>query len=271
MKTKFQCPGCGHKIKVSAAVMGKKGKCPACQSLVRVPTLQQFQAAVASRAPAVSEKKPTEPGNSPLWDDEEFDKLLGDNDPFSEAVAESAGTPANSKPVPKIKRKTKTKASKSQRPKTWRAFGGMVMGIFLMLATVPVSFACFFVAGQMMDSRDWPTVEGRIIHSEVRRVGFGKKQRYRAEVRYTFDVDGRSYQGSRIRLGDTTGNSESAQRSLIADYQLGANVAVYYDPDSPQQSVLETGGWPWTMAIGPLILGGLGWVFFAVSTGRMQA
>lgn len=276
MKVKFACSGCGQKVTVSAAVMGKRGKCPGCGKTIVIPTAERFQAALGAKRGA-SSSSPGEIGgldDDPAWSGPDPDDLLSDDllddDPLGEAARESALAPASRDSPTQRATATESKRRKPRRTRTWRAFGGMVLGVALMLATVPAAFAAFFVAGQMSASKGWPSVEGSVVSSNVRLVGFGKKKKYQADVRYDYRVDGRPYLGSRIRLGDTTGSSESAQQALANKYPTGTGVKVFYDPQSPGQSVLEPGGLPLLMAIPPLVLGVFGWLFFAVSTGRIK-
>ena len=59
-----------------------------------------------------------------------------------------------------------------------------------------------------------------------------------AQVQYTFLVSGTAFTSSQIRYGSS--HSESA-RNIVQRYPTGKTVVVYYKPDKPSESVLETG------------------------------
>ncbi len=85
----------------------------------------------------------------------------------------------------------------------------------------------------------WPTAEGLVTKSESR--GVAKKRRH--NLRYSYTVDGRQYEGQRSALRDGLIKHRLSDR--VSLYPVGQYVTVYYSPEDPNFSILETGVyWP---------------------------
>ncbi len=126
----------------------------------------------------------------------------------------------------------------------------MVMGIvFCLVAVAALTFGAKTVF-EAQAMQDWPTCPGVIIKSETRwqRGTDGGSSTLIADVQYRYEVEGRSYQGDRISLGQYGSNDPAHARDQAGQYPLGSLVDVHYDPDDPQRSFLET-GWHWLNAI----------------------
>lgn len=90
--------------------------------------------------------------------------------------------------------------------------------------------------------RDWPTVPGTIVERGVEQSAVGSVstpgRRYRAKVRYTYVVDGRSYEGDQIlALGNLTGTQHAMQKEVDG---LQSPVEVRYNPANPAEACLRT-------------------------------
>lgn len=109
----------------------------------------------------------------------------------------------------------------------------------------------FFGAKQaleMGDSREWPTTQGLITsahitqrtNSDSHKGGYSGSSRYQYEVQvtYSYQVDGLPYTGKRLRIRPTTYSNEQHARRELADYPVGQQVKVHYDPAEPERSVL---------------------------------
>ena len=57
-------------------------------------------------------------------------------------------------------------------------------------------------------------------------------------VQYSYQVGGRSYQGSRIAPGPEVGGTGAGK--IIERYPVNSQVTVYYNPQNPSDAVLET-------------------------------
>ena len=112
-------------------------------------------------------------------------------------------------------------------------------------------------------SETWPTTIGKIVSLEVLveecRDGEGSDW-YNPVVAYSYSAAGRTMEGSRIRFGNVRRGSQKKAEAVLASYRVGAPVSVRYNPEKPDEAVLET------QKPGPLYLvlalGGL--VFVAV-------
>lgn len=110
----------------------------------------------------------------------------------------------------------------------------------------------------------WPSAEGVVESSEVRTEiretrRDNRTRRYReysAAVVYRFTVDGVSIRGQRVRFGGFVSDTPEAAERDVASYPAGSAVVVFYDPENPEDSVLERG-----VSAGAWILPGLGLAF----------
>jgi hypothetical protein len=139
---------------------------------------------------------------------------------------------------------------------TW--FAGDLRLVMLWMA-VPLAFTGF-VFVKLREARQasgWVEGRGRITVSQLRQ----KHRRNHggfievADVQYEFIVDGVARRGERIGIGeiDTAGG-------LLKRFPVGAEVAVFYDPQDPERCVLDrsvpaSGAAIWSVAVGAQILG----------------
>lgn len=116
---------------------------------------------------------------------------------------------------------------------------------------------------QSLASGSWPTTEGRITRSELVRTVSKGTAMYTADIGYTYDLDGRSFEGERVWFGDDYRSSNAAEfRRVVAAYPVDRQVRVHYDPAAPEASVLEPGAtWSGSLlyfaGLGTLALGGI--------------
>jgi len=92
-------------------------------------------------------------------------------------------------------------------------------------------------------SRRWPQAEGTIVVSDLQRSKDDEGgYTYRPEVSYRYNVAGQELVGNRVRFGDQMALSWSAPAvRVVRQYKVDTHVRVRYDPNDPQESVLETG------------------------------
>lgn len=92
-------------------------------------------------------------------------------------------------------------------------------------------------------SETWPTTTGMITYSDIQQSESDGTTMYAAKINYDFTVDKKSYSGDRITL--SSGNSSTSSirevKKELQTYPLGANVKVYYDPELPNNAVLQPG------------------------------
>ena len=93
----------------------------------------------------------------------------------------------------------------------------------------------------------WPTVAGEVIHSDTEDQesepdGDGSTTtRYRAWVRYHYEVKGRKYVGRCVSLGFEWHWIKWTAQLVARRYPVGKRVRVHYRPTDPEQCTIETG------------------------------
>jgi hypothetical protein len=96
------------------------------------------------------------------------------------------------------------------------------------------------------ESRSWPTVKGRITQCDVVRKGGTTGRgvsnvRYEIELAYSYTVDGKRFRGDRMQVFGVSHKFEDDAQEHARQYPVGKAVPVYYNPDDPEDAVLEPG------------------------------
>jgi hypothetical protein len=115
--------------------------------------------------------------------------------------------------------------------------------IFLLLGGV------FLVVGLVATKRakaaqSWPSMPGTVVRSEVVRhestdEDGSSSVSYEPVVHYEYAVMGQPFTGKRIAFGANNFDHKKAAE-IVARYPVGARANVFYNPDKPQDAVLET-------------------------------
>jgi hypothetical protein len=85
------------------------------------------------------------------------------------------------------------------------------------------------------ESKNWPTVDGKVISSTVdSKRGTKGATTYHAEVLYEFTVNGRKQSSNDIAFGSYSSSDPSHARSIVNRYPAGS-------PSDPAKAVLEVG------------------------------
>lgn len=107
-------------------------------------------------------------------------------------------------------------------------------------------------------SESWPTVQGKVVSSQVdsKRSDKGGTT-YHAEVLYEYLVEGQLQSSNRVAFGGYGSSDPSHARQIVNKYPPGSEVTVHYSPSSPGESVIETG-----ISGRTFFLPGFGAVFF---------
>lgn len=131
-------------------------------------------------------------------------------------------------------------------------FGAMLVAIGLLVAGIAVA-----LKSRALRQKAWRRTQGTVTKSEVDLV----RENYGATVEYIYNIDGRSFRGTRIYSLSVTSSLQSSAERLAAQYQVGAHVDVYVNPVFPLESVLKPGGDPsflvlmLVFALLPLVVG----------------
>ncbi len=97
---------------------------------------------------------------------------------------------------------------------------------------------------QAAGNSGWSLTHGEILSSDVveqpsHEVGVGST--YLAEVQYRYHVEDTGYLGDRVAIGYYSSGSYSEAWQLAERYRQGSRVDVWFDPDDPEQAVLQRG------------------------------
>jgi hypothetical protein len=116
------------------------------------------------------------------------------------------------------------------------------LGIFAAAILGLIAFAAIVKLREAQAAKNWQSVGGKIIRSEIRTVrkrDLEERETVRSApaIAYEYNVGGKRYKGERISLAETLPESEI--EAILARYPLGAQVTVYYDPADPRRAVLE--------------------------------
>jgi hypothetical protein len=111
-----------------------------------------------------------------------------------------------------------------------------------------------------LNSRNWPTTEGKVVHSGVQAHQSMDDEgdistTYGASIEYAFNVSGQEIQGTRRSFTEMRTNSVRRAEQILARYPQGSSVTVYHHPDKPSLSVLEPGVKWWIYALMIIVLG----------------
>lgn len=112
---------------------------------------------------------------------------------------------------------------------------GVFVGVLLLATGVKLR--------EVWRCRKWLTTSGRIVSSKVesrRRTGVGETAGTMGNypsVTFDYTVRGRHYTGRRIGIGEQM--ADAGVEGVLDRYPQGAEVDVYYNPDNPEESVLE--------------------------------
>lgn len=89
--------------------------------------------------------------------------------------------------------------------------------------------------------KPWTSTPGTMVTSQMKFVKFGRGggRTPVPVVEYSYHVNGQAYTGSRLFPAAGSLSGGSIFKKVMARYPVGAQVDVYYDPQNPEDSVLE--------------------------------
>ncbi|MDX2415310.1 MAG: DUF3592 domain-containing protein [Bacteroidales bacterium] len=148
---------------------------------------------------------------------------------------------------------TRTRKPGNADPITLGLIFAIVGGaIFFLFALPPLQYSS--------TSKSWPTVPGAITKSEIDIWRSDSKTHYQPDIVYAYSVNGKKYTSSKITVGDPPlDNNVTPAKRLQAEYPVGKEIIVYYDPELPESSALEPG-----IKTGDIMLASISILFFAV-------
>ena len=118
---------------------------------------------------------------------------------------------------------------------------------FGILGTMLLPTAAWFYATMRLEqtlaalSRSWPAAPGKIDMSDVsQKLTYRSGRLWALDVRYVYRVGDLDYVGIRLAFAPRWLGSQYTVDALARRYAIGATVDVRYDPDQPDEAVLET-------------------------------
>lgn len=154
----------------------------------------------------------------------------------------------------------------------WKFF---LRAALLLLGSVGAVGSGFLMLRSSERTASWPSAPGTILSREIvtETTYMGKNIDtsvcYRGIVRYSYEIpsgrwvnDDIYYRGSPCQQGD---NGKKLAERLVAPYEVGSRVKVYYNPAYPGQACLVPGQAPDGKVL--LVLGGMGLAAFCIYLG----
>jgi hypothetical protein len=139
----------------------------------------------------------------------------------------------------------------------------LLMSLFCLFFTVG-GIAAMWNAGPKLllwnEARTWPMTDGKVTQAELREVDVGpatpgSKRWFAVDVRYSYSVAGKSYEGTRVGIREVRQQLLDA-RARAESFRTEATVKVFFDPLDPTNALIDrdAGGWTWVLAVvGPLL------------------
>jgi len=124
----------------------------------------------------------------------------------------------------------------------------------LAFSAVAVGLVLFglFALRETSRSRGWLETDGRVVSSTVHEFAGKVGTTYRPMVIYSYAVGAVRFMSSRVAFHAVNSADREDAARAAARYPAGATVPVFYDPQDPEQAVLERGRNPWV----PILTGG---------------
>ncbi len=161
------------------------------------------------------------------------------------------------------------KQIKNSLPLTTKERLGMVLffGIFFLIGFVLFYFTYSWITNGL-ESNNWQSVEGAIISSQfISGRTSENKPFYSAEILYEYYIDNVKYLSNSITSGgQSSSNNPNYAQKIVRKYSEGDKINVYYNPQNPEQSVLEPGfhwsdAWPALIGLLFALIGLIGVIF----------
>jgi hypothetical protein len=121
-------------------------------------------------------------------------------------------------------------------------FGILLLGVIWVAG---FGYAHFRAVGKAKAAETWPTATGQVISSEIveeesRDREGGTSTWYNPVASYSYSAGGRELTGRRLRFGNYRCASRKKAEAVLAPYPAGATPTVRYNPQNPEECVLET-------------------------------
>lgn len=112
-------------------------------------------------------------------------------------------------------------------------------------------------------TRDWTPVEAEVVSGwvEETELSDARDRRYRLQLRYAYEHEGKKLVGTRIKPNDRPSRHRVVKERLLEGYPVGKKIPAWMNPGDPTSAVLEhdtlaPGYTIWFPAL--FVLGGMG-------------
>ncbi len=114
------------------------------------------------------------------------------------------------------------------------------IGLQLMRVALALMIAGWAIneSTQGLSSDKWPTTNGKVTTSVVKKVSTKHGERDEAEIRYQYKVNGKEYTSNRVQFGGETFRNPA---ELVGLYRPQKQISIHYNPGNPSVSCLEGG------------------------------
>jgi hypothetical protein len=133
------------------------------------------------------------------------------------------------------------------------------LGIFIALVGLVGGLLCGLghkrARARSQAAERWLTTAGIVTETGTVRGGTSRNAYYRPAIRYTYEVNGRKREGARIRFGMISARSPGGAEAILAPYPVGATIQVRYNPENPDDSVLEPARVGSNLLVGAIVCG----------------
>jgi hypothetical protein len=124
----------------------------------------------------------------------------------------------------------------------WVGAGLLLVGVIWIAG---FGYAHFRAVAKAKASESWPSATGRVVGCDVVEEESTDREGntttwYNPVVNYAFDVGGREYRSQRLRFGNYRSSNRKKAEAMLAPYPAGSSPTVRYNPERPDECVLET-------------------------------
>ncbi|HIH42313.1 TPA: DUF3592 domain-containing protein [Candidatus Woesearchaeota archaeon] len=117
--------------------------------------------------------------------------------------------------------------------------------VFTLVGLTATAYGSYIIK-DARHSLEWPGVEGIIIGSRIEKMesyeSDGSRQvTYYPRIAYFYNISDKSFTSNRVSFGEYWSSNIKHSEEVVAKYPLDARISVYYDPNNPENSVLEKG------------------------------
>lgn len=111
----------------------------------------------------------------------------------------------------------------------------IIVGISLLILSIYYYY-------KSRDSKKWSKTKGQISKTNLDKFPDSDSVSYRVEIEYSYNVANKVYNSKRKFYGDHLLSSFYwSTKKLVGKYRIGDTIDVYYNPQNPNDAVLEQG------------------------------